>query len=167
MVSACPESPNAKFAGVRCGVQGTSAVGGTETPPNWPGRKKAAFKLLLTSPADCSELFGPSDKSAGRRLANVAVGSKAALADLKCDFRSTSNNGHHQADPVGPVRATSGLMHRSNYAYSTTSSAIASTPDEIVRPSVLAVLVLMTSSNLIGCSTGRSAGFSPFKIFAT
>jgi hypothetical protein len=29
-VSACPESPNAKFAGVRCGVQGTFAVGGIE-----------------------------------------------------------------------------------------------------------------------------------------
>ncbi len=37
MVSACPESPDAKFAGARCGAQGTFAVGGIETPPNWPG----------------------------------------------------------------------------------------------------------------------------------
>jgi hypothetical protein len=32
MVSAWPEPPNAKSAGARCGVQGTFAVGGTETP---------------------------------------------------------------------------------------------------------------------------------------
>ena len=30
-----------------------------------------------------------------------------------------------------------------------------------VRPSALAILRLMTSSNLADCSTGRSAGFSP------
>ena len=38
------------------------------------------------------------------------------------------------------------------------SSARASTDGGIVRPSALAVLRLMTSSNLVGCSTGRSAG---------
>jgi hypothetical protein len=32
----------------------------------------------------------------------------------------------------------------------------------IVRPSALGVLRLMTSSNLLGCSTGRSAGLAPF-----
>jgi hypothetical protein len=30
-----------------------------------------------------------------------------------------------------------------------------------VRPSALAVFMLITSSNLVGCSTGRSAGFAP------
>src|SRR5262249_13965127 len=34
-------------------------------------------------------------------------------------------------------------------------------------PIVLAVLRLTTSSNFVGCSTGRSAGLAPFKIFAT
>ena len=33
----------------------------------------------------------------------------------------------------------------------------------MVSPRTLAVLRLMTSSNLVGCSTGRSAGFSPWK----
>ncbi len=36
----------------------------------------------------------------------------------------------------------------------------------IVRPRALAVLRLMTSSNLVGCSTGRSAGFAPLKILS-
>jgi len=49
-------------------------------------------------------------------------------------------------------------------SYSITSSAMASTLDGIVRPSALAVLRLITSSNLVGCTTGRSAGFSPLRM---
>src|SRR5215472_12027502 len=44
-----------------------------------------------------------------------------------------------------------------------TSSARASTDGGMVRPSALAVLRLMTSSNLVGCSTGRSAGLEPLR----
>ena len=36
-------------------------------------------------------------------------------------------------------------------------------PLELLRPSPLAVFRLITSSNLVGCSTGRSAGFVPRK----
>jgi|SRR6476646_2963871 hypothetical protein len=32
-------------------------------------------------------------------------------------------------------------------------------------PSALAVLRLRTNSNLVGCRIGRSAGFTPFRIF--
>ena len=49
-------------------------------------------------------------------------------------------------------------------AYSTSSSAMLSKPEEMVRPSALAVFMLITSSNLVGCMTGRSAGFSPLRI---
>src|ERR1700756_5262170 len=34
---------------------------------------------------------------------------------------------------------------------------------ELVRPSALAVLRLITKSNYVGSSTGRSPGFSPFE----
>jgi hypothetical protein len=37
----------------------------------------------------------------------------------------------------------------------------------IVKPSALAAVRLMTSSNLAGCSTGISAGFVPRKILST
>ena len=47
------------------------------------------------------------------------------------------------------------------------SSARASTAGGIVRPSAFAVLRLITSSNLVGCSTGRSAGLAPLRILAT
>ena len=50
------------------------------------------------------------------------------------------------------------------YPYSITSSASASTVGGIVRPSVFTVLRLKTNSNFVGCTTGRLAGFSPFRI---
>src|ERR1700756_5683706 len=43
--------------------------------------------------------------------------------------------------------------------HSITSSASASSLSGMVRPSVFAVLRLITNSNLVDCSTGRSAGF--------
>jgi hypothetical protein len=51
--------------------------------------------------------------------------------------------------------------------HSMTLSALASTVGEIFSSSALAVLKLITNSNLVGCSTGKSAGFAPFKILDT
>ncbi len=48
-----------------------------------------------------------------------------------------------------------------------TLSAHISTFGGIVKPRVLAVLRLITISNFIGCSTGRSAGLAPFRILST
>src|SRR5260370_36235926 len=60
------------------------------------------------------------------------------------------------------VRATSGLLHRSKRQdYSITSSARASTDGGRLRPSAFAVVRLMVNSNLVGCSTGMSAGLAP------
>src|SRR5262245_4388867 len=50
--------------------------------------------------------------------------------------------------------------------HSITSSASESRLSEILTPSAFAVLTLITSSNFVGCNTGMSAGFSPFKIRA-
>jgi hypothetical protein len=47
-----------------------------------------------------------------------------------------------------------------------TSSAWASSIGGISRPSAFAVLRLMTISNFLGCSTGRSAGLVPLRIEA-
>jgi hypothetical protein len=35
------------------------------------------------------------------------------------------------------------------------------------QPICFAVLRLITSSNFVGCSTGRSAGWAPFRILST
>src|ERR1035437_8162744 len=52
-------------------------------------------------------------------------------------------------------------------AHSITSSASASRVGGISRPSVFAVLRLMTSSNFVGSSTGKSDGFAPLNILST
>src|SRR5690348_2829065 len=54
-----------------------------------------------------------------------------------------------------------------HHPYSITSSARSSSDSGIVKPIALAVLLLMRSSNLVGCSTGKSAGFSPLRILST
>src|SRR3954463_5962397 len=51
--------------------------------------------------------------------------------------------------------------------HSITSSARASREGDTVRPRVFAVFKLTTSSNLVGACTGRSAGFSPFRMRST
>ena len=47
--------------------------------------------------------------------------------------------------------------------YSITSSARARKAAGTVKPSALAVFILMTSWKRVGCSTGKSAGFSPLR----
>src|SRR5262245_26054310 len=59
--------------------------------------------------------------------------------------------------------------HRHELAalHSITSSARASSEDGSSSPSALAVFRLITSSYLVGACTGRSAGFSPFRMRST
>src|SRR5262249_25373617 len=71
-----------------------------------------------------------------------------------------------------PFCATSGLMQCSKRRaaathYSITSSARASRVGGISSPRALAVVRLMTRSNLVGCSTGMSIGFAPRRILST
>src|SRR5262245_59756015 len=51
--------------------------------------------------------------------------------------------------------------------YSITSSARASSVSGTVRPSALAVFMLMTSLKRVGFCTGRSAGLVPLRIGST
>jgi len=48
-----------------------------------------------------------------------------------------------------------------------TLSALANTLGGMVRPICLAVFKLMTNSNFVGCSTGKSAGLAPFTVLFT
>src|SRR5258705_2214540 len=59
------------------------------------------------------------------------------------------------------------LMPVATYFHLITLSALASTFGGIVRPICLAALRLITNSNFVGCSTGRSAGLVPFSILST
>ena len=55
-------------------------------------------------------------------------------------------------------------MQQRGCGCSMTSSATASSVDGTVRPRMRVVSTLMTSSNLVACTTGKSAGFSPLRI---
>ena len=59
-----------------------------------------------------------------------------------------------------------GQKRTSEVGYSITSSARAIRVGATATPSALAVLRLITSSNVVGCMTGRSAAFAPFQYFA-
>src|SRR5262245_27619576 len=72
--------------------------------------------------------------------------------------RPSCRSAAEQRDELAP-------LHRCNH--SITSSARASSVAGTSRPSVFAVLRLITSSYLVGACTGRSAGFSPFKMRLT
>src|SRR5262249_35679558 len=84
--------------------------------------------------------------------------------------------GHQHADQPHPVRLLRtrrkrprnrrAAEHRDERApfHSTTSSAATSSFSGTVRPSILAVEALMTSSNLLDCTTGKSAGFAPLRM---
>ncbi len=113
----------------------------------------------------------------GRHLAgctaqpNVSFGSVAPdrhardVAAMSASHPITTELVRHN-EPA--LRATNGPMHCSNNRdYSITSSARASSVGGIAKPIALAVVRLITSSNLVGCSIGRSPGFAPRKILST
>src|SRR5262245_39694775 len=91
---------------------------------------------------------------------NVRFGSKADICFAIGHVRLTPESGHVQCIHLCLLWAISGHQH----PYSINSSAAFSKPNGTARPSVLAVFRLMTKSNLVGCKTGRSAGFSPLRI---
>ena len=70
-----------------------------------------------------------------------------------------------QSSPKSFVRVSAPSLQSKIENHFMTLSALASTFGGIVRPICFAVFRLITNSNFVGCSTGRSAGFAPFRIF--
>ena len=66
-----------------------------------------------------------------------------------------------------PFHLSATAQGRTTTRYSITWSARPSTEGGMVRPNAFAVLRLITSSNFVGCSTGRSPGFAPLRILST
>src|SRR2546421_5966822 len=107
-------------------------------------------------------------------LAAQNVDRRAAVSEIELALSTHSSRSHFSeadgqqvkmAGSCGERRESheqSGVIH-----HRITSSARSSSDCGIVRPSALAVFRLITSSNLVGCSTGRSAGLVAFQIFST
>jgi hypothetical protein len=93
-----------------------------------------------------------------RRIGAVRnISALPARADVGADI----------VEPLVSANRRPEQVQQHNSGYSITSSAMASTPGGIVRSSALAVLRLITSLNLVGCITGKSAGFAPLRILPT
>src|SRR5262245_44831432 len=91
-------------------------------------------------------------------------GENLSKKDAGAECRMAKAESRQQRDRESPdpcARAVHGVGH------SITSSARASSDGGIVRPSAFAVLRLMTRSNFVGCSTGKSAGLAPLRILST
>jgi hypothetical protein len=97
----------------------------------------------------------------GNASSRDSVEPNAIGASARADRRRARNFAHSS----GRIRRTSGP--RACTRYSITWSARPSSDCGIVRPSAFAVLRLMTSSNVVGSSIGKSPGFAPFRTLST
>jgi hypothetical protein len=116
---------------------------------------------------DANILRHDSDSSSKGATSGMGQTEKSGWAPGEVGF--AFKNGQRQTGSVGPFRANSGskyLLHAAAI-YSMISSARASSDGSTVSPSAFAVLRLMIRSNFVGCSTGRSPGFAPFRILST
>ena len=72
-------------------------------------------------------------------------------------YRATRGDWRHDSAPAGTAPGRRGQHALLDYL----------TDCGIVSPRAFDVLRLMTSPNLVGCSTGRSAGLAPLRIRST
>ena len=82
------------------------------------------------------------------------------------EVRSTSVSGNNPGSQAFPGGARTGREQpqQTGYLQSITSSARASSEGGTSRPNIIAVAKLMTSSNLLACTIGKSAGFVPLSM---
>ncbi len=90
--------------------------------------------------------------------ADDRLGSKPAVISALGWGRFTPESSRNSDNTALTLRARTGLVHRSKFTYSITSSAIASSDGGTTRSSMRAVCILITSSNLFACTIGKSAG---------
>ena len=170
-------------------VPGTS---GRTTPVYDPARGVQTGQVQLASAAegadavkvavDASRAWGVSTLSARanmffrlRELLNAHRDDLAAIITAEHGKVFSDAQGEVARDPRAgdPTpdddHVVLGVLERRRTAgrHRMISSALRTNCGGIVRPRALTVFALMTSSSFGGCWTGRSPGFSPFRILAT
>ena len=135
-------------------------------PSNTQGQHKFLLRLSCWPRFETGVSRNPAEVDRSQRLPMSAMGQKrtfthlrpmSALPPPKADIGTRSRN-------VRFVPYADMLRCGRDWRYSITSSARASRVGGTSRPSVLAVFRLTTSSKLVGCCTGRSAGLSPLRM---
>ncbi len=84
-----------------------------------------------------------------------------------CPQPSRRAGGASARSPLSSVPGAAASARCMGAFYSITSSASARSFGGILSPSALATTTLMTSSNLLGISTGKSPGFAPLRMRGT
>src|SRR5262249_24021833 len=133
------------------------------------GRKAASAAKIAPSPAsvdpDVAALRPP-----GLQQPLPECGGKGLSFLVALDMHHQQPDPPHALSQLRPRREGPRCRRAANERdkraapHSITSSASASSFGGISRPSALAVLRLMTKSNLVGCTTGKSLGLAPLRI---
>ena len=134
--------------------------------PPWGAQRPVGVKNGSVRACAARPFYPQEQISSASR--HVRLVPKTEVPGLARHVRFTLRSRYLQPAPACPFGAMNRLKRRSKQRlYSITSSARASSMGEMVRPSALAVLRFSTSSNLVGCWMGRSAGFAPFRMAST
>jgi helix-turn-helix protein len=113
----------------------------------------------------CDRRMGrPSPRRAPREELERMLGLKACRLPRR-HSKSTSQTGRNRCSAEGFSLVPAPDSCREPL-YSMTSLAMARRFDGMVRTSPLAVFKLTIRVSLVGCSTGKSPGFAPFKILS-
>ncbi len=133
-------------------------------PASQPPRKLATLCGLSSFAGDWSKR-----NDCGQRLtADISRAQQGGGCMPELGFEPSPGGHTYGGDRPAPfVLLESEVAQAFCVHLSTTWSARPSSDGGIVRPRALAVLRLMTSSNFVGCSTGRSPGFVPLRILST
>ena len=135
-------TPRKSNAWLRCGVLGEDA-----DPIRSPGRP--------TGPPPGAGIPPTRSGAIGAPIRPIfATGAAKACVPLDDSTSQRASFARNRCPQGGPA------------THSITSSAISRNSRETVRPSCLAVFRLRTSSNVVGCCTGNSAGLAPLRIFS-
>ena len=151
---------------------GDQSEEGKYTTANWSTSSNSAIGPVSQLHAVNGHLLtrGPSMLHRFSRIFRFCwSASGRSVTYLKLGLVSMSNDQPRKTTDVPLCRSREPIAGwwLSGIGYSITSSARARIEGGTVRPSAFAVFKLNTSSNLVGCSIGRSAGFAPLRILST
>src|SRR5581483_4807661 len=152
-----PRQPHSTCAGHEClapALQGSRAA--LREPPR--GIRRGRLRSGERSKAcDAKRLIAQTMRvdAGGRRW--------SGHGEPSVNVRFGLRNGSEKLPLPRPLGAERRLCTAAN-GYSITSPAWASSIDGTVSPRDLAAFRLITKSNLVGCNTGKSAGFAPLRM---
>ena len=132
-------------------------------PANQLGRHRRQLILLILRPAvfDCD--VSPSTKPTSFRPWRNPRRRSEAPRGVGRETRSPASPAAAPAPPAATRRRAAEQRDELASPHSITSSARASSDGGTASPSARAVFKLMTSSNLVDCTTGKSAGLAPLR----